>query len=745
MKLRIKLLSLLLAVLTLFSVLPITAFAAEKTEYIKEVRISTAATEDAAKQWLIENGYQVLDFNLNQKSNGDAVYLGYITTTNPKEAITDMAVMQMNGGYSFAEYEELLEQQREDIGDMIALLEVTLDEARENLANGVKNAEDAKRILNFFVEDDSGIPLGDFILDAQRSRDDLVKIFLEGNSNITAIIYYMLAWACTDYGEDTNWLAKLESVQPYGEYDPHDYDAIIMDAFEHFASLGENLYTYEDKYMQLTDDLELVETMTPEELTDYFPEDYQEYATLYLVLGEYKYGNGTARDFFMQDPDELDLEDLYPVLSAMTPGQRTISAFIGFAPLIYFSQASEESAAEYLDDCRAQFAAYNIDAGLSVYYGVDRSLFNEGGVALTNASLRESASTGDNSWFSDDNIDKTLNTALKLIGGAIGISGFTTGIAGRVLASQAGKTARAFKMLEQSMGADCYLLGQERKVMLAMQDEMYAKYNVSNMDDFKVLAQTDDLIMADYQKLGSKKINLDSAWDTFDHYANKRADDVYKTVKKGAMKKFAIVQGVAIGINLILLGVRLGIKLYNYYNDREYAVIPRIIVDEIETDKDNYYVRYYAALDQNGDFADLNAWYGQRWNAFYTSKDEDAGDPILASGLVAKLKSSSMPTAQSYGVHYFGETGACNLNRYLLRSTAPAIYMFFTRDHSLRATASAFSRGTVITFASIGLVGGIAIGGFGVIGAEKLKLKKKKEEPATDVPEQTEDANEDQN
>ena len=183
----------------------------------------------------------------------------------------------------------------------------------------------------------------------------------------------------------------------------------------------------------------------------------------------------------------------------------------------------------------------------------------------------------------------------------------------------------------------------------------------------------------------------------------------------------------------------MGIKLYNYYNDREYAVTPRIIVDEIETDKDNYYVRYYAALDQNGDFADLNAWYGQRWNAFYTSKDENAGDPILASGLVAKLKDSSMPTTQSYGVHYFGETGACNLNRYLLRSTAPAIYMFFTRDHSLRATASAFSRGTVITFASIGLVGGIAIGGFGVIGAEKLKLKKKKNGLDTDEAEPIEE------
>ncbi|MBO5941234.1 MAG: hypothetical protein J6R18_08590, partial [Kiritimatiellae bacterium] len=82
------------------------------------------------------------------------------------------------------------------------------------------------------------------------------------------------------------------------------------------------------------------------------------------------------------------------------------------------------------------------------------------------------------------------------------------------------------------------------------------------------------------------------------------------------------------------------------------------------------------------------------------------------------------PTAQSYGVHYFGELGACNVSRYLLKKTAPAIYMFFTRDHSLSKTASTFSSGSVVAFTGIGLLGGIAIGSLGAIGAGKLKKKK---------------------
>jgi hypothetical protein len=216
----------------------------------------------------------------------------------------------------------------------------------------------------------------------------------------------------------------------------------------------------------------------------------------------------------------------------------------------------------------------------------------------------------------------------------------------------------------------------------------------------------------------------------------------YRTQNKSIQRMISTAQTItwiAIGISLIAEAVRIGIKLYNYYHDREYSVIPKIIVSENSDENGSAYINYSVALNQNGEYADLNAWSGERWNALYTTKDRNAGDPILASGLVAKLKDNSMPTTQSYGVHYFGETGACNVSRYLLKKTAPATYIFFTRDHSLRATASAFSRGTVVAFAGIGLVGGIAIGGFGVVGAQKIKSKKKKNGLDTDEAEPIEE------
>ena len=189
--------------------------------------------------------------------------------------------------------------------------------------------------------------------------------------------------------------------------------------------------------------------------------------------------------------------------------------------------------------------------------------------------------------------------------------------------------------------------------------------------------------------------------------------------------------GVATGIMLIAEGVAIGMKVYNYYHP-EYTEIPRIIVDEVVTDTDSYYVNYYAVKDHTGEFGDLNAWSAQRWNALYTTTDKKAGDPIIASSLIVKLKDSEFPSEEYGAVHYFGETAAANVNRYQFKKTAPATYIFYERDHSLSMTASTFSSGQIVMFTGCGLLGGVAIGSLGVIGAIKMK-KKKNEKEQSDI------------
>ena len=181
--------------------------------------------------------------------------------------------------------------------------------------------------------------------------------------------------------------------------------------------------------------------------------------------------------------------------------------------------------------------------------------------------------------------------------------------------------------------------------------------------------------------------------------------------------------GVAMGVMLIAEGVNIGIRVYNYYHP-EYTEIPRAMVDEVVTDTDSYFVNYYAVKDQTGKSGDLNAWSAQRWNALYTTTDKKAGDPIIASSLIVKLKDSEFPSDEHGAVHYFGETSAANVNRYQFKKTATATYIFYERDHSLSMTASTFSGGQLVMFTGFGLVGGVAIGSLGVIGAGRIKKKK---------------------
>ena len=65
---------------------------------------------DKSNDWYLVSG------NLNEGAEGalkdaQGVYLAYQTTTDPKEAVTDLAVMNENGSFSTGDYDILLQKQ----------------------------------------------------------------------------------------------------------------------------------------------------------------------------------------------------------------------------------------------------------------------------------------------------------------------------------------------------------------------------------------------------------------------------------------------------------------------------------------------------------------------------------------------------------------------------------------------------------------------------------------------------------
>ena len=117
---------------------PVTA-----AEYISEVRIGVGKTMEEAEQSL--QGYTILkngdsNADLNEKAGGGmgsqgerVVLLGYKTTTDRSNAVTDLAVMNMKGGYDVKEYEALMEKQmKEQIIPFVESFKAATEEYRHN-------------------------------------------------------------------------------------------------------------------------------------------------------------------------------------------------------------------------------------------------------------------------------------------------------------------------------------------------------------------------------------------------------------------------------------------------------------------------------------------------------------------------------------------------------------------------------------------------------------------------------------
>ena len=137
-KLYGKIISLILVIATLVTTLPLTVFAetveVEKNKdlYVKSIKLAQAKTKNEAKAILEEEGYIFLDGNLNEGTDQDGVWIGYTTTDDPNEAIYDMKVMNMKGGFTLTSVEEALKNQETAFAQMAVDLNYLVEEFVED-------------------------------------------------------------------------------------------------------------------------------------------------------------------------------------------------------------------------------------------------------------------------------------------------------------------------------------------------------------------------------------------------------------------------------------------------------------------------------------------------------------------------------------------------------------------------------------------------------------------------------------
>ena len=117
------------------------------------MKLGMGKTEEEAAKALVDAGFLIMQkdgkpVDLNKGASDErprVVYLGYKTTTDPNDGITDLAVMNMTGGYSFSDYDELINKAMEtQVKPFVENFLATINEYRENY-NKPKNSPNHKR------------------------------------------------------------------------------------------------------------------------------------------------------------------------------------------------------------------------------------------------------------------------------------------------------------------------------------------------------------------------------------------------------------------------------------------------------------------------------------------------------------------------------------------------------------------------------------------------------------------------
>ena len=723
---------------------PLKAAAAPKNQYVGDLYLAYGNDAESAKQVLIDKGFTPIEGNLN---NGGETYamLGYTTTDDIRYAVTDLAVMNMRGGYSIEDYHNMLKEQKADIAEFLDEFMTVIKEYRVNLEAKKPRAVYIHDLLNNYTEDDSGKKMGDLLAedtlqdkvgvqksitdDNKENLPDLVTILLQGNSVVIKSIEYLLSMA-TDSADDT-WIdrfakitfddlldsvaekqPKLNTEAKQLQYLDNIYGGISEVVAEDMSAIRDKLIAYEDSGL-------MIDTATEKDIKEAFgdPESSDEEkaaesaaaihewtstGSLYENLKAYEGGEfkkGELLDFFMEETSVDDSERLYPIVASLSEGQWYGLPFVSFESLLKNAFAEDKDW-----ESQAKSAQTTIDGmdKLSVYANIDRGIYQDDGtVALTDEAIRERNTADGTSGSYKDKLN-AMNIATMISWGAFAISTFVT-------FAVACRYVPTIKLVNS--------------VPSILKQSVVSKSGLGF--DQALIDRNYDLMMR----------------------ANSLKDEAISGAK---FLRYATYATIALGL------ISATLTVIDILRDKsvEQLPIPKYLVDNRTDAEDNSFSVNYKAVEcnreeyfgsgydrQTGSSADLMADEGKQWLALYVSRNSLAGNPILADFSIQE--SSDAPSGLSGNVHVIGEKGAVNIASGSFRNYSTftktinlisdkKLYMFYgisdtpkTYDESAgNMTASAFSSGTSAIFG----FGGLTIGA--VLGAVLAVMLKKKEEAA---------------
>ena len=657
------------------------ASAARVTYYLSDLKMAEADNAEDAKKLLTDEGFEVLDKNLNP-GGAKAVYLGYKKSTNVDDAITDVRVMNMNGGFNISDYDSIIDEALQTYKKDIDNIRIAAKEFAENYKAGKREAQIAYRQLNYYyVEvDKKQVKMGDYMLNFPEKNEGFADILLKGNTNILNNIRILLSMGVADGGDLIERIkATIADEAVYGDYEYHEDAKEIAGKIQQFQTI---LASALEEMEEIKADPDMTEEEKEKVLV------YPQYTatlvySLNVILSEIPYGESNYYEYF-KDTTKVDYSILYPFVAAMTPGQRAMATSGQLHSVLVYNvvEMSDEELNEQLQEVEKDYEP------ISVYLGTDMNLL-EGAVGVTSDALREEAATG-NQWFACFTDNQAADIAISSLFGAGGIA---------------------------ILGASVHFLKQQ--------------YHVSHA----VLSEADDML------LGYWKVEL---WDAQEmtrlgignaalHKQNisRATAEISKINAKVNVSTATVVFssiGVVVGLAMIAFSVYSIVQIVDKYNPK-YTKIPSNMVDTVSTTNGNRYINYKVvnSLYKDGDKTaekpgDTNAYGGNQWNAIYYTKSYEAGKCMTSTGYF-------IDSASNFGkytpVAAFGVKNCYDLNSFNRNDNTETIFIAFGNSNNKKTAETSVPTviGSVFAYSAIA-ISGVAGMGLGMCLMSAIKRKK---------------------
>ena len=686
--------------------------------YIKEVKMFYADSAESAKKLCDAEGFTFCPENLMDTCNTDIQsYLGYKTTKDKGDAVTDMSLLDMKSSH-FEEmtYGEYLDKHISDYADKASQAMILVNEYRRQYKAGSPNALIAYDSLNMIYVDEklahnnTDNLLGTYLLE----KADVAffeKYMQRGNDQILNAMLNFLGSACSDYEKDgLTWVDRsLTSniLELYGEADSAERNQYNTWYEDPARTLIREIQSLADIYTEAKDLYDKYGDTFGYEKSDGIDKDtslaviigkdpnckipeYVNAITIHDLLAEIKYGDdgATLADYFMDlGADEnlsLHPESVFPLVESMSAAQIAVLEVCGLSTLvksIYQVEDYEKDRKELISQAVADLKEQGFKEGkIWLWEGVDQSVYalkaaetsdlieaQHAGQAVidsTNKAAREAASTLTLALQIIDIALMALSGITMIIQAAVGASLWAAGMACYTMAGLALSASLTGLMIGWAIAGAllcaCFVIS----IVVLIASLAYLIYSI--LDWCGVF---DEVPKADYTTIPNilfhARANQEGTYRV-------RYDAVTSNASEDHMFRLYLLSTYK-DDEEIVKAIKEGEDLKKYGNFR----LDRAFYDH----------------EMREDVCDMGAFQGtyDRWMALYVSKSPACGNPIeVEEGkTIIKLQKDEYQTpAGCKAVKMIGGTQAADINSIEIRGkVGTPMYMFMIMDPNAKETA----------------------------------------------------------